>query len=53
MRCGKYDAPKISGEEVYIQPGFNGHRAHGLTTVYTSAIIKDATIALYYHRKES
>jgi len=44
MRCGEYDAPTIAGEEVYIQPGFNGHRAHGLTTVYTSGTIKDLYI---------
>eukprot|EP01084_Bolivina_argentea_P109673 196018_1 len=44
MRCGEYSAPMIAGEEVYIQPGFNGHRAHGMTTVYTNGIIKDVSI---------
>lgn len=44
MRCGEYDAPEIAGEEIYIQPGFNGHRAHGLTTVYTSGSIKNVQI---------
>merc|ERR1712176_771320 len=44
LRCGEYDAPMIAGEEVYIQPGFNGHRAHGLTTVYTSGVLKDVSI---------
>jgi len=44
MICGEYDAPAIAGEQVYIQPGFNGHRAHGLTTVYTNGVIKDLNI---------
>ena len=44
MTCGEYDAPAIAGEEVYIQPGFNGHRAHGLTTVYTNGVLKDVMI---------
>merc|ERR1719242_1463836 len=44
MRCGEYDAPMIAGEEVYIQPGFNGHRVHGLTTVYTNGVLKDVEI---------
>eukprot|EP01084_Bolivina_argentea_P106471 190511_1 len=44
MRCGEYDAPTIAGEQVYIQPGFNGHRAHGLTTVYTNGMIQNLMI---------
>merc|ERR1712154_121723 len=44
MRCGEYDAPTIAGEQVYIQPGFNGHRAHGLTTVYSNGKVGNVRI---------
>merc|ERR1719334_1535841 len=44
MVCGEYTVPEIAGEEAYIQPGFNGHRAHGLTVVYTSGSIRNVQI---------
>eukprot|EP00484_Ammonia_sp_Unknown_P011181 CAMPEP_0197073724 /NCGR_PEP_ID=MMETSP1384-20130603/210752_1 /TAXON_ID=29189 /ORGANISM="Ammonia sp." /LENGTH=1715 /DNA_ID=CAMNT_0042512563 /DNA_START=84 /DNA_END=5232 /DNA_ORIENTATION=+ len=44
MTCGEYDAPAIAGEEVYIQPGYNGHRAHGLTVVYTNGVLANVNI---------
>eukprot|EP00485_Elphidium_margaritaceum_P009873 CAMPEP_0202685912 /NCGR_PEP_ID=MMETSP1385-20130828/1730_1 /ASSEMBLY_ACC=CAM_ASM_000861 /TAXON_ID=933848 /ORGANISM="Elphidium margaritaceum" /LENGTH=1663 /DNA_ID=CAMNT_0049340385 /DNA_START=133 /DNA_END=5121 /DNA_ORIENTATION=- len=44
MACGEYDAPAIAGEAVYIQPGYNGHRAHALTTVYTNGVLKNVNV---------
>ncbi len=44
MRCGEYDTPMIAGEQPYIQPGYNGHRVHGLILVYTNATLENINI---------
>eukprot|EP00483_Globobulimina_turgida_P008573 UN08591 len=44
MRCGEYTAPMIAGEETYIQPGYNGHRVHGLTMVYTNGYVNNVNV---------
>ncbi len=45
MRCGEYTVPHIAGESEYIQPGYNGHRAHGMTVVYTNGVVEDVSIS--------
>lgn len=45
MRCGEYVVPQIAGESAYIQPGYNGHRAHGMTLVYSNGVIEDVAIS--------
>jgi len=45
MRCGEYTVPQIAGESSFIQPGYNGHRAHGMTVVYTNGAIENVAIS--------